>query len=64
MDIGQKVRVRRLRDRAPKEVLDHLGKTGVVKDFKMTDGSGVGAVVRFDDNFTSWFFEDELEQIG
>jgi hypothetical protein len=32
-----------------------------VKDFKMTDGSGVGVVVAFDDNTSSWFFEDELE---
>ncbi|MGG6294007.1 cytochrome b6f subunit PetP [Leptolyngbya sp. AN02str] len=64
MDIGQKVRVRRLRDRAPAEVVKQLGKTGVIKGFKMTDGSGVGAVVQFDDKFTTWFFEDELEAIA
>jgi hypothetical protein len=61
MEIGQKVRVRRLRDRSPKEVIERLGKTGVIKEFKMVDGSGVGAVVKFDDNFSTWFFEDELE---
>jgi hypothetical protein len=61
MEIGQKVRVRRLRDRSPKEVIERLGKTGVIKGFKMVDGSGVGVVVTFDDNFTTWFFEDELE---
>ncbi|WP_420717309.1 MAG: DUF2862 domain-containing protein [Leptolyngbya sp. IPPAS B-1204] len=61
MEIGQKVRVRRLRDRPPKEVVERLGKTGVIKEYRMVDGSGVGAVVKFDDNFTTWFFEDELE---
>ncbi|WP_416676244.1 cytochrome b6f subunit PetP [Egbenema bharatensis] len=64
MEVGQKVRVRRLRDRTPQEVVQRLGKTGVIKDFKMVDGSGVGIVVKFDDNFTTWFFEDELEAIG
>jgi hypothetical protein len=61
MEIGQKVRVQRLRDRPPKEVIDRLGQTGVIKEYRMVDGSGVGAVVKFDDNFTTWFFEDELE---
>jgi hypothetical protein len=61
MEIGQKVRVRRLRDRSPKEVIERLGKIGVIKEFRMVDGSGVGAVVKFDDNFSTWFFEDELE---
>jgi hypothetical protein len=61
MEIGQKVRVRRLRDRSPKSVIDCLGKTGTIKEFRMTDGSGVGVVVRFDSGFSTWFFEDELE---
>ena len=64
MEIGQKVRVRRLRDRASQEVIKRLGKTGVIRDFKMVDGSGVGALVKFDDNFATWFFEDELELVG
>jgi hypothetical protein len=64
MEIGQKVRVRRLRDRPPKEVIARLGKTGVIDDYKMVDGSGVGAVVKFEDNFSTWFFEDELEPNG
>lgn len=64
MEIGQKVRVRRLRDRSSQEVIKRLGQSGVIKDFKMVDGSGVGALVKFDDSFTTWFFEDELEPIG
>lgn len=61
MEVGQKVRVQRLRDRTSQAVIKRLGRTGVIKEFKMVDGSGVGIVVKFDDGFTTWFFEDELE---
>lgn len=61
MEVGQKVRVRRLRDRTSQAVVARLGKTGEVRQFKMVDGSGVGIVVRFEDGFSTWFFEDELE---
>ncbi|GAB4228286.1 MAG: DUF2862 domain-containing protein [Elainellaceae cyanobacterium] len=64
MEIGQKVRVRRLRDRTSQAVIQRLGKSGVIKEYKMVDGSSVGIVVKFDDNFTTWFFEDELEPVG
>ncbi|NBD14674.1 MAG: DUF2862 domain-containing protein [Cyanobacteria bacterium] len=63
MEIGQKVKVFRLRDRVSNDIVDKLGKVGTVQEFKMTDGSGVGAVVTFDDNSSSWFFEDELKPI-
>ena len=61
MEIGQKVRVGRLRDSASRDVIQHLGKVGTIQGYKMTDGSGVGFVVKFDDNFSTWFFEDELD---
>lgn len=61
MEIGQKVQVRRLRDRVSQEIINRLGKFGVVKDFKVLDGMGIGMVVQFDDQFSTWFFEDELE---
>jgi hypothetical protein len=63
MEIGQRVKVYRLRDRVSNEVANKLGKNGTVKDFKMTDGSGVGAVVEFDDKTATWFFEDELKLV-
>ncbi|MBE9029652.1 DUF2862 domain-containing protein [filamentous cyanobacterium LEGE 11480] len=61
MEIGQKVRVSRLRDKVSQTVVAKLGQSGVVKDFKMTDGSGVGVLVQFEDKFATWFFEDEVE---
>jgi hypothetical protein len=61
MEIGQKVKVYRLRDRVSPNVVSKLGKVGTIKGYKMTDGSGVGVVVQFDDNSSTWFFEDELK---
>jgi hypothetical protein len=63
MEIGQKVKVYRLRDRVSGDVAKTLGKVGIITDFKMTDGSGVGAVVKFSDKSATWFFEDELQVI-
>ena len=63
LEIGQKVKVARLRDRVSKDVAKYLGKSGVISDFKMVDGSGVGVVVEFDDKYATWFFEDELSAL-
>ena len=63
MEVGQKVKVRRLRDRVSTELVEKLGKIGTVKDYKMTDGSGVGVIVQFEDKSASWFFEDEVQPV-
>jgi Protein of unknown function (DUF2862) len=63
MDIGQRVKVYRLRDRVNGRVVDKLGKIGTIKEFKMTDGSGVGVIVQFDDRSATWFFEDEIKPV-
>ena len=63
MEIGQRVKVYRIRDRVSNNVADLLGKVGTVKEYKMTDGSGVGVVVKFDDRTATWFFEDEIKPI-
>ena len=63
MEIGQQVKVYRLRDKVSNGVVSKLGKIGTVTEFKMTDGSGVGAVVKFEDKTSTWFFEDELKVV-
>jgi hypothetical protein len=63
MEVGQKVRVRRLRDRVSNVIVQRLGQVGTIQDFKMTDGSGVGVLIQFDDKFATWFFEDEIEAV-
>lgn len=60
MEIGQRVKIYRLRDRVSPPVVKRLGQIGIIQGFRMTDASGVGVVVKFDDNFSTWFFEDEL----
>jgi hypothetical protein len=64
MEIGKKVRVYRLRDRVSPAIIQKLGQIGTIQDFRMTDGSGVGALVQFEDKTATWFFEDELEVVG
>jgi hypothetical protein len=63
MEIGQRVKVYRLRDRVSRPIAKRLGQVGTVQAFKMTDSSGVGVVVKFEDNFSTWFFEDELKVV-
>jgi hypothetical protein len=64
MEIGQKVKVFRIKDRVNGSVASKLGKIGTVKEYKMTDGSGVGVVVQFDDRTSTWFFEDEIKPVN
>ncbi|HEY9615812.1 MAG TPA: DUF2862 domain-containing protein [Microcoleaceae cyanobacterium] len=61
MEVGQKVRICRLRDRVSDAVVKRLGQVGTIQSYKMTDGSGVGVLIQFDDKFSTWFFEDEIE---
>lgn len=63
MEIGQKVKVYRLRDRVSPPIVKRLGQVGTVMGFKMTDASGVGVVVQFEDKYVTWFFEDEIKVI-
>ncbi len=65
IEVGQKVKVRRLRDRLPEKVVSQLkqNSVGTVEGYKMVDGSGIGFVVKFNNSFATWFFEDELEAV-
>jgi Protein of unknown function (DUF2862) len=64
MEIGQKVKVYRIKDRVNGSVAGTLGKVGTIKGYRMTDGSGVGVVVQFDDRTSTWFFEDEIKPVN
>ncbi|MEH2266475.1 MULTISPECIES: cytochrome b6f subunit PetP [unclassified Nostoc] len=63
MEIGQKVKVYRLRDRVSPPVVKKLGQVGIIQGYKVTDGGGIGVVVLFDDNYSTWFFEDEIKPV-
>jgi hypothetical protein len=63
MEIGQKVKVFRLRDRVSPPIVKKLGQVGIIQGYKVTDGAGIGVVVKFEDNFSTWFFEDEIKPV-
>ncbi|MGL4881111.1 MAG: cytochrome b6f subunit PetP [Waterburya sp.] len=63
MEIGQKVKVYRIKDKVNRNVAGTLGKVGTIKEYKMTDGSGVGVIVQFEDRTSTWFFEDEIKPV-
>ncbi|MFM2062282.1 MAG: hypothetical protein RLZZ507_1952 [Cyanobacteriota bacterium] len=63
MEIGQKVKVYRMRDRVSANIAKKLGQVGIIEGYKVTDGGGIGVVVRFDDKFSTWFFEDEIKPV-
>jgi hypothetical protein len=60
--IGSKVRVLRVRDRIPANLVAALkaDPTGTVKDYRVTDGKGIGVVVDLTAGGSTWFFEDEI----
>jgi hypothetical protein len=61
--IGQKVRVTKIRDGLStglKQLIENQA-VGEVKGYRVLDGTNVGIVVKFSDEFSTWFFEDEVE---
>ena len=62
--IGSKIKINieRVRDRIPSYLIDQLSEDprGTVIDYKMTDGGGVGLVLKLKDGSQNWFFEDEV----
>lgn len=64
MEIGQQVKVFRLRDRVSPPIIKRLGQVGTIKGFKLLDGSNLGVVVQFEDKFATWFFEDEIKPLS
>ncbi len=63
MEIGQQVKVYRLRDRVSPPIVKRLGQVGIVQGFKLLDGSNLGVVVQFEDKYATWFFEDEIKTV-
>ena len=60
--IGSKIRVSRVRDRIPQNLVNLLKEdsSGTVTDFRTVDGKGIGVEVELSNGSTCWFFEDEI----
>ena len=52
-------------DRFPKEIIDAINESsiGKISDFRITDGKGIGVVVKLSNGKEQWFFEDEIDLI-
>ena len=50
------------RDRLTKEIIDAINVSSVCKisDFRITDGKGIGVVLKLSNGKEQWFFEDEI----
>jgi hypothetical protein len=62
ISIGSQVRITRVRDRIPADLVAILKSdaTGTVRDFRVTDGNGIGVVVELNGGGSTWFFDDEI----
>ncbi len=51
------------RDRLTKEIIDaiNISSVGKISDFKITDGKGIGVVLKLSNGKEQWFFEDEID---
>jgi len=63
--IGNSVRVnlQLTNDRLPKEVVDliNVNSVGEIRDFRITDGKGIGVILQLSNGREQWFFEEEIE---
>ena len=51
------------KDRLNKEIVDAIDVTSVAKisDFRITDGKGIGVILKLSNGKEQWFFEDEID---
>ncbi len=51
------------RDRLNKETIEaiNVSSLGKIRDFRITDGKGIGVVLRLSNKKEQWFFEDEID---
>ena len=63
--IGSSVRVNLelSKDRLSKEIIEiiNVSSVGIISDFRITDGKGIGVVLQLSNGKEQWFFEDEID---
>ena len=62
--IGARIKIDldKVKDRISSNLIKKISSDprGTVIDYKMTDGGGIGVVVKLSDGTKNWFFEDEI----
>ena len=58
-----KVNLELSKDRLTKETIDaiNVSSLGKISDFRITDGKGIGVVLRLSNGKEQWFFEEEID---
>ena len=58
-----KINVNLSKDRLSTKTIDAINQnsTCLVEDFRLTDGKGVGVVVKLSNGEKEWFFENEIQ---
>ena len=63
--IGDSVQVslEQSKDRLTKDIIDaiNISSVGKISDFRITDGKGIGVVLKLSNGEEQWFFEDEID---
>ena len=63
--IGNSVRVNLelSNDRLTKDIVDaiNISSVGTIIDFRITDGKGIGVIIKLSNGKEQWFFEDEID---
>jgi len=51
------------KDRLTKETIDaiNVSSIGTIRDFRITDGKGIGVILQLSNGKEQWFFEDEID---
>ncbi len=51
------------RDRLNNEIIEAINDSSVgkISDFKITDGKGIGVILKLSNGKEQWFFEDEID---
>ena len=51
------------KDRLTKETIDaiNVSSVGKISDFRITDGKGIGVVLKLSNGKEQWFFEEEID---
>ncbi len=51
------------KDRLTQEIIDaiNISSKGTISDFRITDGKGIGVVLKLSNGKEQWFFENEID---
>ena len=58
-----KINLELSKDRLDKEIIDaiNVSSKGKICDFRITDGKGIGVVLKLSNGKEQWFFEEEID---